>query len=122
MFKHVQDTMKERDKGNVYLHQIHNSSPEIEKGTGVPEQDAYEKSSSMRSDIFGNGNRPILADYMERMGKKATKEPVRNIEYGLMETKPEETSKERKVSGRKKKSGDANQRELGETNGQFLHE
>ena len=71
----------------------------------------------MRSDIFGNGNRPILADYMERMGKKATKEPMRNIEYGLLETKPEETSGERKVSGRKKKSGDANQRELGETNG-----
>ena len=84
----------------------------------------------MQSDIFGNGNRPILADYMERMSRKPSKEPIRNLDYGLLDTKPlEESQSERKVSGRKKKSGDANQRELGETSkelgetsGDYLYE
>ena len=53
---------------------------------------------------------------MERMSRKPSKEPIRNLDYGLLDTKPpEESQSERKVSGRKKKSGDANQRELGET-------
>ena len=60
---------------------------------------------------------------MERMSKKPTKEPVTNPEYGLLNTEPsKERINERKVSGRRKKSGDANARELGETTGDFFHE
>ena len=60
---------------------------------------------------------------MEKMSRKPAKEPVTNPEYGLLNTEPsKDRTNERKVSGRRKKSGDANARELGETTGDFFHE
>ena len=61
----------------------------------------------MQSDIFGDGKQPILADYLERMDAKSS---VR-----ASNANSKERPTEIKVSGRKKKSGDANERELGET-------
>ena len=57
----------------------------------------------MQSDIFGDGKQPILADYLERMDAASNA------------NKSKERPTEIQVSGRKKKSGDANERELGET-------
>ena len=62
----------------------------------------------MQSDIFGDGKQPILADYLERMDAKSS---VRASNANNSMERPTDI----KVSGRKKKSGDANERALGET-------
>ena len=90
--------------------------------TKIPDQKSklselreYEKTQSMQSDIFGDGKQPILADYLERMDNKGG-------------AKAQADSKERpdqkllQLSGRKKKSGDANERDLGETSTPFAFE
>ena len=61
----------------------------------------------MQSDVFRDGKQPILADYLERMDAKSS---ARASNANSKERPTELT-----VSGRKKKLGDANERELGET-------
>ena len=69
----------------------------------------------MQSDIFGDGKQPILADYLQRMDKKSGAKTKAN-------SKERSEQKLLQLSGRKKKSGDANERDLGETSTPFYVE